>query len=170
MTILVVYESMFGATRAVAEAIAAGLEAAGPVRLVEVTELVDGPAHGAVPDDLTLLVVGGPTHAFGMSRAGTRRDAERKYGTVISRTGVREWLETVTLPSGIAVAAFGTKLSSPLAGSAARKIGQQLRKRGGALVAPARDFVVLGATEGLANGQLDAARAWAGTLAVAPAR
>lgn len=165
MTALVVYESMFGATRAVAEAVGAGLEAAGPVRVVEVGELVGGPDAGAVPAGVALLVVGGPTHAFGMSRGSTRQDAERRYGPVLSRTGVRDWLDSVALPPGLAVAAFGTKVRSPLSGSAARGIAQRLRRLGGRLVAPARDFYVDGPPPGSAQGELGAARAWGAALA-----
>lgn len=165
MGTLVVYESMFGATKAVAEALAEGLEPVGPVRLVEVSQV----AAGALAEDVSLLVVGGPTHAFGMSRASTRADAEKKYGPVISRTGVREWLEHVQIPAGLSVAAFGTKVSSPLAGSAARGIAQRLRRLGGRLVLPAQDFFVNGAPPGSAEGSLDGARSWGARLATAAA-
>jgi hypothetical protein len=166
MTALVVYESMFGNTRDVATAIGEGLAAAGPVRVVEVGAFIDGPDGGVVPADVTLLVVGGPTHAFGMSRPGSRRDAEKKYGPTISRTGVREWLDGLKLPKGLAVAAFDTKLSSPLSGSAARGIAQRLRRLGGVLVLPAQDFYAPGTT-GLIEGQLDGAQAWGAQLATA---
>ena len=166
MTTLVVYETMYGRTREVAEAVARGCESGGEVRLVEVSELVSGQARGALPDDVTLLVVGGPTHAFSMSRPGTRRDAQ-KYGTTVSRTGVREWLAALALPPGLPVAAFCTKLDSPLSGSAARSIVQRLRKLGGRPVAPAKDFYVKGTVPVLLAGELDRARAWGATL-VAP--
>lgn len=166
MATLVVYESMFGATRAVAEAVAAGLESARPVRLVEVTEFVDAPGRGALPPDLTLLVLGGPTHAFGMSRPATRADAEKRYGPVLSKIGVREFLEHAELPAGLLVGAFGTKLSSPLSGSAARGIAQRLRKLGGRLAMPPQDFFVPGSS-GVEEAQLEAARVWGERLATA---
>jgi hypothetical protein len=166
MTTLVVYETMYGRTREVAEAVARGCEAGGDVRLVEVSELVAGDAHGALPDDVTLLVVGGPTHAFSMTRPGTRSDAT-KYGRTVSRTGVREWLATLALPAGLPVAAFCTKLDSPLSGSAARAIAQRLRKLGGRSVAAAKDFYVVAASLRQLAGELDRARAWGATL-VAP--
>ena len=165
MTTLVVYETMYGRTRDIAQSVAIGCESGGDVRSVEVSELVEGDTHGALPDDVTLLVVGGPTHAFGMTRPGTRRDAA-KYGTVVSRTGVREWLGPLTLPAGLPVATFCTKLDSPLSGSAARAIAQRLRKLGGRLVVPAKDFRVRGTQPVLLAGELDAARAW-GTALVA---
>ncbi len=52
---LVVFESMFGNTEAIARAVA------------------DGLGGGAEVD-----VVGGPTHAFGMSRPSTRRSAAQQ--------------------------------------------------------------------------------------------
>ncbi|MDX5309965.1 MAG: flavodoxin domain-containing protein, partial [Rhodococcus sp. (in: high G+C Gram-positive bacteria)] len=58
MRALVVYESMFGNTRHVAEAVARGLGSA--VRTVPVTQ-----AHEENLSDYDLVVVGGPTHAHG---------------------------------------------------------------------------------------------------------
>ena len=73
MRALVVYESMFGNTQAIADAVADGLAARVRVDAVEV-----GAAPTVVGDDVVLLVVGGPTHAFGMSRQATRQDAGRQ--------------------------------------------------------------------------------------------
>src|SRR5690606_41567154 len=44
-----------------------------------------------------VVVVGGPTHAFGMSRPSTRAEAvQRASGAVSDReTGLREWVESV---------------------------------------------------------------------------
>jgi flavodoxin len=70
MRSLVVVESMFGNTRMIADAVANGLSAAGPVTVVEV-----GDAPVAPNEDVALLVVGAPTHAFSLSRANTRRAA-----------------------------------------------------------------------------------------------
>ena len=165
MSALVVYESMFGATRDVAESVVAGLVGAGvPARAVEV-----GAAGGRLADDVTLLVVGGPTHAFGMSRASSRDDARKQApgGTVVSeRVGVREWLAGLDLTGRpVPVAAFCTRVFRPrLPGSAARAIGKELSRRGGRLVVPPQDFGVKG-NEGPLEGQLDAARAWGTTLA-----
>ena len=50
-------------------------------------------APARLPDDLALLVVGAPTHAFSMSRPSTRLDAVRQ-GADAQRAawGMREWL------------------------------------------------------------------------------
>lgn len=162
MTSLVVYESMFGSSKAVAEAVATALEPAGPVRLVEVGALAAEPGGMTVPPDVSLLVVGGPTHAFSMTRPSTRQDAVREFGSAISADyGVREWLEAASLPPGLACAAFDTKVLKPnLPGSAGKGIDKGLRKLGGRPVVRARTFTVHGKAGGLVEGQLEAATAW----------
>jgi len=101
MRAIVVYESLFGRTREVAEAVAEGLRAAAPGAAVDCWPVVDaGPAVGQVD----LLVVGGPTHFLGMSsqrsrrmvrqyqeRAGGHR-SRRAAGKHPAGPGVREWL------------------------------------------------------------------------------
>ena len=72
MRALVVYESMFGNTRLVAEAVAEGLSSGLDVDVVEVA------AAPTSFDDVELVVVGGPTHALGMTRQRTRDDARRQ--------------------------------------------------------------------------------------------
>src|SRR5260221_3795322 len=70
MRAIVVYESLFGRTREVAEAVAEGLRAAAPGAAVDCRPVADaGPAVGQVD----LLVVGGPTHFLGMSSQRSRR-------------------------------------------------------------------------------------------------
>lgn len=83
-----IYESMFGNTAAVAEAIAPGLREYAEVEVVNVLAAAEvcGPT-------LNLLVVGGPTHAFGLSRPQTRRDAAKLTDAPIATDiGVGEWL------------------------------------------------------------------------------
>jgi hypothetical protein len=167
MGALVVYESMFGGTRAVAEAVAAGLEDAGvATRTVEV-----GAADERLGDDVTLLVVGGPTHWFGMTRAGSRTTSHRMVpgGSAVSEgVGVREWLDGLDLAGRpVPVAAFATIMRPNLPGSAAHGIARRLRRAGGRRAAPARSFRVAGMTDGPKRAALDAARAWGAELALA---
>lgn len=167
MTAYVVYESMFGSTQQVARAIAEGLGEHTEVRCVEISAWTAGPDGGALPDDVSLLVVGAPTHAFSLSRAGTRADAATKTTAplVSAGTGVREWLDGVRLPEGLPVATFDTKVAKPnLPGSAARAAEKRLRRSGGRPVTPARTFWVLGTTEGLRDGELTAAITWGRSL------
>jgi hypothetical protein len=174
MTALIVYESMFGSTRTIAEAVAEGLTRADvPVRVVEVGELAGTPEGGGIPDDVTLLVVGGPTHAFSMTREQTRADAakiatEQHTRLVSDRTGIREWLETVRLPQALPVAVFDTKVDKPmLPGSAAKAAARRLKALGGQQVVPPHSFRVLGKTEGLCAGEIAEARQWGRGLAAA---
>lgn len=168
MTALVVYESMFGSTKAVAEAVAAGLHTAMPVEVVEVGELAATQDGGSVDEEVTLLVVGGPTHAFSMSRASTREDAGKEappQGLVSTGVGIREWIETLSVPKGLLFAAFDTKVATPhLPGSAAKAAAKRLHKKGGTPAVAAQSFAVNGKADGLVEGELEAARAWGRAL------
>jgi Flavodoxin len=163
MRAVIVYESMFGNTETVARAIGQGLEPFADVRVVEVGEV---PAE---LDGVDLLVVGGPTHAFGMSRASTRQDAERQAdGPVVSRRqGIREWLPALPPSAGVAAAAFDTRVAKVrrLPGSAARGAAKLLRRHRYAMVAPPESFYVDDVTGPLLQGELDRARVWGSTLA-----
>jgi hypothetical protein len=161
MRSLVVYESMFGNTKAVAEAVAFGL--GGDVELAEV-----GTAPTDIPPDVGLVVIGGPTHAFGMSRASTRRSAaETGRGPVESgRIGIREWLAEVSALSTTAVATFDTRIDTPrIPGSAARAATRRLRRMGLAVIVVPESFYVLGVSGPLKDGERARAVAWGAHLA-----
>lgn len=158
MRALVVYESMFGNTRSIAEGIADGLRSRMDVELVEV---------GAAPDqlgpDVDLVVVGGPTHAFGMSRPSTRRSAaEQADAPLLSAgRGIREWLASAALPERLLAATFDTKAVRPrLPGSAGNKAARRLRRRGCRVVASAH-FWVAGVQGPLVDDEVARARGWA---------
>ncbi|MGY2039890.1 flavodoxin family protein [Nocardia gipuzkoensis] len=160
----VVYESMFGNTAAVADAIAQGLCEHAEVELVNVVAAAEVTAT-----TVHLLVVGGPTHAFGLSRPQTRRDATKLTDAPIAiDIGVREWL-AAALPAapGHRALAFGTKVAKPpwLPGSAARGIGKRLRRLGYSLADEPVDFLVEDTIGPLTPGELDRARVWAGRIA-----
>src|SRR5687768_11782381 len=124
MSTLVVYESMWGNTKTVAEAVAAGVGR--DVQAVHVTE-----APVPVPDDVDLLVVGGPTHAFSLTRASTRRDAIAKGAPAgPTERGVREWLTKLEASDHLEVATFDTRVGSVrhLPGSAAKAAGKEVRR------------------------------------------
>lgn len=70
MRAVVVYESMYGNTHLIADAIGAGLRSTFDVTVVPVSQA--GPAVLVRAD---LVVVGGPTHVHGMSRVSTRKGA-----------------------------------------------------------------------------------------------
>lgn len=161
MRALVVYESMFGHTEALAWKIGEEIGALMPTDVMEV-----GAAPDMVPADVTLLVVGGPTHAFGMSWPSTRRDAAGWSEEVISRgRGIREWLGA--LPgsvTGADAATFDTRATMSITGSAARVAGRRLDRLGyRILVAPA-SFRVTAISGPLVGGELDRAREWGRTV------
>jgi Flavodoxin len=163
MRALVVYESMFGNTRDLAVAIAEGLTARGA--RVDVLEVDAAPVEFA--DRVDLLVVGAPTHAFGLPKQQTRADAARRIGTgeLVSRgCGVREWVDRVRLDKGQPTAAFDTKVDRPrLPGSAARAAARRLRDQGAAIIGT-QTFRVVGVEGPLMDGEAGHARAWASGL------
>ncbi len=162
MRTLVIFESMFGNTERVAAAIGEGLAAAGSVDVVEV-----GSAPDVVGADTALLVVGGPTHAFGMSRPRTRLDAAGQAdGDVVSRTGIREWLDTVTGSSAVPAVAFDTRVKQRwIPGSAARAAQRRLQDKGFSRAGQPRSFRVQGTTGPLLEGEIARARQWGIELA-----
>lgn len=160
MKALVVYESMFGNSETIARAVAEGLGEVFDVTLAEA---------GSMPsaDGMDLLVVGGPTHAFGLSRPATRTDAS-KQGTVrpgATDAGVREYLDASPVLTGIAAAAFDTRVKTPVPGSAAHKAHRRLRRLGCRMLLPAESFRVTGTTGPLVDGEQERARRWATALA-----
>jgi hypothetical protein len=166
MRALVIYESMFGNTRDVADAIGAGLAGELPADVIEV-----GDAPSAIPDDVALVVVGGPTHAFGMSRPSTRADAATKTddALVSGGRGVREWLAELESPQHeVRCASFDTHMDKPhviaQVGSAAGPIGRRLHRLGLRSAGDARHFWVADMKGPLRDGQLEQAREWGRTL------
>ncbi|BEL06501.1 hypothetical protein Q0Z83_046920 [Actinoplanes sichuanensis] len=159
MKAIVVYESMFGNTAVIAAVIADGLSETYDVTLTDVRDMP--PVAG-----FDLLVLGAPTHAFGMSRPRTRADAADK-GEVrpdTEKVGIREFLAQSPPLTGLAAAAFDTKVDKPMTGSAARKALRRLRALGCRTIAPAENFHVTGMTGPLAVGEVDRARRWARTV------
>jgi hypothetical protein len=165
MAVLVVFESMFGNTKVIADAVAEGLAPHLPVQQVEV-----GTAPTVIGGQVELVVVGGPTHAFGLSRPGTRQSAAQQAegGLVSAGIGLREWLLTLRKGSSdVAVAAFDTRISKPRPpGSAAAAADKRLRRLGFRSVAPPTSFYVEGTTGPLMEGEAERARRWGAALAV----
>src|SRR3954465_4077978 len=129
MKALIVYESMFGNTEKVARAVAAGLADG---MEVEVDEVSAAPAQ--VTDLVDLIVVGGPTHAFSLSRPSTRADAHERGATQGEVDGgLREWLGRLSgRPHSELVAAFDTRAERVrrLPGSAAHTAARLARHHG----------------------------------------
>jgi hypothetical protein len=147
MRALVVYESMYGNTHAVAVNIAAGLRATHEVTLVPVTR-----ATQELTAATDLIVAGRPTHMHRMPTVSSRRaaaEAARKQDSGLSLDpdadgpGLRAWLEELSAENVLA-ASFDTRLSGipALTGRASKGVSRLLRSRGCRLVVPPESFLV----------------------------
>lgn len=163
-TALVVYESMFGHTERVAHAIAEGLGTSMEVEVVEVGQAPVEPAPG-----VGLVVAGGPTHAFSMTRATTRADAiGRGAGHGQQGVGLREWIGQLPPVDGDPpLVTFDTRVASMrhLPGSAAKSAARAARRRGYRIAAAAQSFYVDDVDGPLLDGELDRAVDWGRDLA-----
>jgi menaquinone-dependent protoporphyrinogen IX oxidase len=158
MNITVIYESLYGNTKAIAEAIAAGLQDGGNVTLCSTLEEIDISAAD-------LVVIGGPTHAHGMSRASSRQVDDKRAKPLPGTDtglGIREVIDTFAPGEGRSVATFDTRFDKPawLTGSAAAVAGKKLKKRGYRMIANPESFMIDGGEGPLATGELDRARMW----------
>jgi hypothetical protein len=163
MKAIVVYESYWGNTAAVAKAIAEGL---GPdARALSTTE-----ATGAVVADAELIVAGSPVIAFGLPTEKMRESIRANPGKApappdLSHPSLRTWLDGLAKGYGRA-AAFETRVKlSP--GGATSKIIDGLKNAGYTPVAEAQRFIVKGKFGPLLDGELDRARQWGADLAKA---
>jgi hypothetical protein len=176
MRAVVVYESMYGNTHLVADAIGAGLRTAFDVSVVPVSE-----ASPAVLADADLVVVGGPTHMHGMSRATTRKWAVQAANRPIGgldvepgalRAGLREWFGSLG-QYPVKAAAFDTRLHGPAAmtGRASKGVRRLLRKHGFDVVAEPESFLVT-KQDRLQPEETRRAREWGSRLAasIAPSQ
>jgi hypothetical protein len=174
MRATVVYESLFGRTREVAEAVAEGLRAAAPGATVDCGPVVDA---GPVLDQVDLVVVGGPTHFLGMSSQRSRRivrlyqeraarHSRRQAPRNQAPPGVREWLAALPQAAGRRrAAAFDTRLATLFPGSAARLIARSLEEHGYEVITRPEGFLVENMLGPLSAGERDRARAWGSALA-----
>jgi hypothetical protein len=159
---VVVVESMFGNTEKIARAVADGIASNFQVEVVRVDR-----APRKLAPDVHLLVVGGPTHAFGLSRPGTRLAARDQGADPSVNVGLREWLGTLRSGSNrVAVATFDTRIKKTgVPGSAARGALRRLRRLGFRPAAAPCSFYVAGTDGPLLSGEVARARAWATQLA-----
>jgi hypothetical protein len=163
MRAVIVFESAFGNTEQVARSVSIGMARVEGVT-VDVVEV--GSAGHPLVHAAHLLVVGGPTHAFGMSNLRTRHEARAEGGTSGSAvTGIREWIADLPLDNR-PVATFDTKVRSVrwLRG-AAKEAMTQLRRRGYRPIAGASSFYVGGPAGPLVEGERTRAEAWGKNLA-----
>lgn len=171
MRAVVVYESMYGNTHAVASEIAEGMRRARPtdeVDLVPVSEASVEVLQGA-----DLVVVGGPTHMHGVSWSSTRNtarnDAAKHDGELeldpdapdSHSPGLRDWFHLIGNVDGVAAAAFDTRFdaSPAFTGRASRGITHKLHHHGYHTIVEPESFLI-DKNNHLVAGETDRARAW----------
>ncbi len=147
MKAVVIYESMYGNTHLIADAIAEGFRTHG-----EAVVLPVGEAEPEIVGRADVVVVGGPTHAHGMSHVATRKgaadaaakpDSEFVLEPDAENEGLREWFDRLgEVPSN--AAAFDTRFDMPAAitGRASKGIAKNLRRHGARLICEPESFFV----------------------------
>jgi len=129
---IVVYDTKFGNTEKIARVLAEGIKEQGvEVDCVKVEEVEIGKL-----DEYDFLAIGGPTHAFGLSKP--MKDFLQR-------------LESIDI-GGKKGFAFDTKLKSRFAGSAAKGIEKRLEKLGVSIVKPHASAIVKGGEGPLEEG------------------
>lgn len=164
---LIVYETMFGNTERIARAIRDGLRQHVLAEAVSVNR-----APNVVPGDVRLLIVGGPTHAFSMSRLSTRQEAWKQGDVVMPiEVGIREWLAALEPPTGrradlLRVATFDTRIAKVrrLPGSAARSAAKLLRRMGLRPLSTSESFFVTETTGPIRDTEIERAETWGAEL------
>ena len=141
MKAFIIYDSRYGNTEQIAQAISDGLT--GDVNVVRASDV--DPSKLKTCD---LLILGSPTHGG------------------LPMEGVYNLLKTPLALEGVSVAAFDTRTKWSLFGYAAPKIAKGLQRNGGTLIVPPEGFLVLGMHGPLKDGELERAKKWAQHLSL----
>jgi len=152
MKALIIYDSVFGNTEKIAQAISSSLGSKENVETLRVSEVKPEKLIG-----LELLIVGSPTRVFKPTKA------------------IMNFLNKIPLNGlkGVKVAAFDTRISTvdansrllnilvKLFGYAAKPIADRLEKKEGSLIIPPEGFFVKDSEGPLKDGELERAADWA---------
>ncbi len=162
MHAVVVYESFWGNTAAIAHAIAEGI---GP----EASAMTTDEASADVVASADLVVVGAPVLGFRLPTDAVRAGLLREYGAPTpadtSHRSMRSWLDA--LPAGKAgVAAFETRFRFSPGGSIGT-ITDELERAGYRPLTKGQKFLVTGKYGPLKSGEVERARQWGAELATA---
>jgi flavodoxin len=141
MKALVIYDSIYGNTKKIAETVASELDKG--VKTVTVSDFSKKDLTG-----IDLLVVGSPILGWKPSE---------KTGKLLSGLKNREL-------KGIKAAAFDTRVRLFIHGDAAKKIAKSLRQAGAEIVAEPCGFIVEGSEGPLANDAVAKAKEWAASI------
>ena len=162
MKALVVFDSVFGNTEKIAQAVGEGARAAlGSQEEVEVLRV--GQVQPQQWAGVGYLIVGSPTRAFQATPA-TKRFLKQIPNSALKGVKVAAF-DTRILPgdTGSAVLRFFVKIF----GYAAQPMANRLQQKGGQLVVPAEGFIVKGTEGPLQEGELERAAAWGRQIAAA---
>ena len=152
MKSIVVYDSQYGNTKLIAEAIGAALESSGRVFVMHASDVQPGDLMG-----INRLVVGSPTQQLSATPA------------------VLNWIKTIPRNGlkGVNAAAFDTRFTEErinqikilpffvrIFGYAAKPISKQLEKKGANIILPSEGFYVADTEGPLLEKELERAAAW----------
>ena len=160
MKAIVVYESHWGNTAAIARAIAEGIDP-------DAQAMSTAQATGAVVAAAELIVAGSPLLGFslptdGMLKGIAANAAKDPVPPDLNHPSMRSWLEALPQGQGRA-AAFETRIWwSP--GSAAKAILERLEAHGYHPLDKAQKFIVEDKYGPLRGGELERAKAWGAAL------
>jgi flavodoxin len=153
MKAMVVYDSMYGNTGKIAEAIGKALGPQEDVEVVRVGEVRPEQLAG-----VTLLIVGSPTQRFSPTGATTRfLKGIPKNGLEGVKVAAFDTRFTVSKIEEIRILAFFVRIF----GYAAKPIADRLEKKGGELAIPPEGFYVGDMKGPLLEGELERAADWA---------
>jgi len=161
--VVVVFQSLWGNTAAVASAVAEGI---GPGAHALSTAEATAEALGGAG----LIVAGSPVLGFSVPNDKMLENIRRNPGSCsslpdLSHPSMRAWLDGISAGNGYA-AAFETRIWwSP--GGATRAILRRLERAGYRPLAKGQRFIVKGTRGPLRDGELDRARQWGKELSTA---
>lgn len=158
---VVVYESLWGNTAAIARAVADGIGAG--ARALSTGEATAEAIAGA-----DLIVAGSPVIGFRLPSDKVRESIRTNPGAApappdLSHPSMQSWLEALPQGHGRS-AAFDTRVRGPF-GSAAPAITRELERAGYRSIAKPLGFIVTGKYGPLRDGETERARRWGAELA-----
>jgi len=152
MNIRIIYDSVFGNTEKIAQAIGNGLEHEQDVKVIKVDQVEPKHLRG-----VNLLIVGSPTRAFRPTPALTQ------FLKQLPKDSLRG-VKTAAFDTRIAVEDTNSRflnLMVRLFGYADKPIADMLKKKGGELINPSGGFIVEGTEGPLKEGEIERATEWA---------
>ena len=155
MKAIILYDSYFGNTEKIAQAVAESLRAKAEVQLIRVTEASPENLH-----DVDLVVVGSPTRGFRPSDATMAFFAKLPAGSLTGKNAAA--FDTRIDPAGVTSKMLKFLVKS--FGYADKTMISELQKKGANLVSIGQGFIVTDSEGPLKEGEIERAAEWAKTL------